>query len=475
MRSRKLTNAMTNIDDKMIESASESRRTMNLTKWGAVAAAFVLIFTGVFALIMQNNTPAANTVIAFDVNPSMELEVSQDEKIVSVKALNEDAEKVLADLKLENVDLKTAVRAIVGSMLEHGYISINQNSILVSVKSGDTDAANELQRLVREDITSLLGEKEIDASVITQPYEENKEVEKKAEENHISVAKATLIERIINAGITDANGVPYTYEALAALKINELKLLMESKKLAVGGIDTRGNASSGLYITKEAAAEKALQNAGLTADVITGLEIEMDFGRGRMLYEIEFDHEGIEYEYELDAITGEIVKHKQEKDDDDDKDEPITEAPATDRNAAIDKALSEAGLSRNDVKELKVELKKENGVLIYEVEFETKTAEYEYKINATDGTVVNSNIDKDEDDDAVTDTVALDKDAAIGKALADAGLTREEVRELEAELERKKDVLFYEIEFETDAFEYEYKVSANDGTIIKANKEPADD
>ncbi len=382
---------MNHIDDELIVSAEKGRIISKKPSWmklGALAAAFVLIFTGVFAVLMSN-TFAANTIVALDVNPSMEIEINKNEKIIEVRALNEDAEKILSELELKNVDLNTGVSAIIGAMVQNGYLTIDQNSILVSVK-GDNKNSDALQKQISESIASLLGNKNIDASVITQPYDENKEAEQKAKENNISVAKATLIGRVLDAGITDSNGVPYTYEALAQMSINELKLLIESKALNVGGIDSTGHASSGKYISKDAAISSALTHAGFARDQISRLETEMDFEKGKMLYEIEFVFNGIEYDYEIDATDGTIIKSKQELVDKDDNDEVITEVPALDRNAAIDKALFDASLTRDQVRELEVELEKKNGVLIYEIDFETSKFEYEYKINATDGTIIKS-------------------------------------------------------------------------------------
>ena len=43
-------------------------------------------------------------------------------------------------------------------------------------------------------------------------------------------------------------------------------------------------------------------------------ELELDREDGRMIYEIEFKHKSMEYEYEIDAITGELLRWKAERD-----------------------------------------------------------------------------------------------------------------------------------------------------------------
>ncbi len=394
----KITNAMNHINDSIIVGAERKAKiTRNPTwvKWVAVAACLTLIVSGIFAFIKPMEDVSANTIVAFDVNPSIELEIDKDEKVVEARALNEDAKKVLADMDLENVDIDVAVNAIVGSMLKNGYISVDRNSILVSV-SGDSEKAAELQKLISADIEKLLGEKKIDASVIAQTYEKNEDVEKKAEENHISVAKATLIDKIVAAGLKDAQGKAYSYESLAGLNVNELKLLLESKSVKVEGIESSGNASTTEYISADEALQIALANAGTTKEAVKGLEVEMDHEHGKMIFDVEFDLENTEFEYEIDAKTGEILEIEKEVDDDkdddddeiDDKDDVITEVPAVDKDAALAAALAHAGLSKDAVRDIEVELDKENGKLVYEVSFENAEFEFDYEISADDASVI---------------------------------------------------------------------------------------
>ncbi|MBR5809015.1 MAG: PepSY domain-containing protein [Clostridia bacterium] len=65
-------------------------------------------------------------------------------------------------------------------------------------------------------------------------------------------------------------------------------------------------------ITKEKAKRIALTHAGASEDKIQRLELKEDREDGRQVYEIEFDFEGLEYDYEIDAKTGEILKFGKE-------------------------------------------------------------------------------------------------------------------------------------------------------------------
>ncbi len=318
MKTPKIVNAMEHIDDEMLVNANQKKaKTLQTPMWKrltAIAAAFVLVFCGVLALTLPGGNRVAATV-ALDVNPSMEIDVNRKEEVIRVRALNEDAERVLAGMDLEDVDLNVAVNAIIGSMLQQGYLTADSNSILVSINSKDTERAAELQNALATDIENILGEQNIGASVFAQTYEKNQKVEEKAEKNHISVAKANLIDKIIKVGLTDSQGVPYTYETLAGMKVHELKLLLESRHIEPDDLQSSGTAASDSYIGDEKALAIALSHAELSREAVRGLEIELDYERGKMVYSVEFEEGRMEYEYEIDAKTGEIVAAEKEYDD----------------------------------------------------------------------------------------------------------------------------------------------------------------
>ncbi len=72
------------------------------------------------------------------------------------------------------------------------------------------------------------------------------------------------------------------------------------------------NVTDNSTITKEDAKKVALSHAGATEDNIKRFESKLDYENGRHVYEIEFDFNGYEYDYEIDAKTGEILQYNKE-------------------------------------------------------------------------------------------------------------------------------------------------------------------
>ena len=68
-------------------------------------------------------------------------------------------------------------------------------------------------------------------------------------------------------------------------------------------------------ITADQAQAIALAHAGLTDATVRRIEIEPDRERGIKVFEVEFDHGGYEYAYDIHAETGEILWSEKEIDD----------------------------------------------------------------------------------------------------------------------------------------------------------------
>ena len=68
-------------------------------------------------------------------------------------------------------------------------------------------------------------------------------------------------------------------------------------------------------ISRDKAKQIALDHANLKEADIKNYHIELDKDNGVLEYDIEFDHQGTEYDYEIDANTGEIREHTKDKED----------------------------------------------------------------------------------------------------------------------------------------------------------------
>lgn len=62
-----------------------------------------------------------------------------------------------------------------------------------------------------------------------------------------------------------------------------------------------------MYIGRDAALQLALRDAGVSPAAIREKDVEFERNRNGAWYDIDFEVPGMEYEYSLDAVTGEIL------------------------------------------------------------------------------------------------------------------------------------------------------------------------
>ena len=68
-------------------------------------------------------------------------------------------------------------------------------------------------------------------------------------------------------------------------------------------------------ITRDKAIEIALEKAKLQKADVYDLEAELDYEKGVLVWEVDFDYQNFDYSYDINANTGVIVFEEIEKDD----------------------------------------------------------------------------------------------------------------------------------------------------------------
>ncbi|MDO4808190.1 MAG: PepSY domain-containing protein [Coriobacteriales bacterium] len=69
------------------------------------------------------------------------------------------------------------------------------------------------------------------------------------------------------------------------------------------------------YIGEEAAKTAALTHASVAQADAIGLKAELDLDDGAAHYDVEFTAGGVEYDYNIDAFTGDVLSYESEVDD----------------------------------------------------------------------------------------------------------------------------------------------------------------
>ena len=164
-------------------------------------------------------------------------------------------------------------------------------------------------------------------------------------------------------------------------------------------------AAQGQGITEEDAKQIALRHANVSESDAVYMQVKLERDHGRDEYDVEFYAGNTEYDYEIDAATGEILSFDYDAES---YTPPAAQAQAG--NAAGSQnsqtsyisadqakaaAFAHANVNEKDVSKLEVDFDQDHGKAEYEVKFDVANMEYEYEIDAVTGEVISYEMDHD--------------------------------------------------------------------------------
>lgn len=181
---------------------------------------------------------------------------------------------------------------------------------------------------------------------------------------------------------------------------------------------------------------------------------------GEQYYEVDFTAGGQEYHYAIDAVTGTVIESGT--------------GSATGSGSLIGEdeakriALEDAGVAEADTTYMQVKRDRDDGTEVYDVEFYVASTgtEYDYEINAADGTI--RSLDHDAENytpsqsGTGTDTVKTEqevRDIALAKV---PGATEKDIR---LSLDRDDGRMSYEGKIIFEGMEYDFEIDAYSGAI----------
>ena len=238
---------------------------------------------------------------------------------------------------------------------------------------------------------------------------------------------------------------------------------------AAGTID----AMAAEKISEAEAKEIATEDAGHSVNDVRFDRVEVGTEQGASVYEIEFKTADVEYDYDIAIADGEIVKESRELR------RPSASGSQVSRARAKEIALKDAGVSEKDATFTKFENGDEDGIAVYEIEFEDADAEYDYDVAKAGGKIMNASrkvkvpacVAAEEKANAEAGTGKTGREAAIDAALGHAGFNADQVSGLRCEKDYDDGREIYDVEFRHGGYEYTYDIDAHSYRIVEWDKD----
>ena len=145
-------------------------------------------------------------------------------------------------------------------------------------------------------------------------------------------------------------------------------------------------------ISLQEAKQIALDNAGLKESDVIFVRTELELDDGYWKYEVEFYNDNKEYDYDIDATTGQIISFDQDAEFYAPPVRPAAQAQELTDQEALAVALQHAGVSQSDISRARIKRDFDDGFWKYEIEFRVGWTEYDYEIDAATGRVMSFDI-----------------------------------------------------------------------------------
>ena len=239
----------------------------------------------------------------------------------------------------------------------------------------------------------------------------------------------------------------------------------------VNSITQNINNNTREVISLEKAKEIALKHANLANDKVSFIKANQEFDDGIEKYDIEFYHNNKEYDYEINAINGNIISYDYDIEYCNNINKNIT---STQNNISIEKAkeiaLKHANLANDKVSFIKANQEFDDGIEKYDIEFYHNNKEYDYEINAINGNIISYDYDIEYCNNINKNITSTQNNISIEKAkeiaLKHANLANDKVSFIKANQEFDDGIEKYDIEFYHNSKEYNYEINANNGKIV---------
>ena len=290
---------------------------------------------------------------------------------------------------------------------------------------------------------------------------------------------------ILNKGIIGVTTVACVLLAAGIAYGNNYVSNSNANSAKQGAANAVTGTNTAKKITADEAKNIALAHAKLAQKDVTFVKAELETDNNRLIYDVDFYSGNVEYDYDIDAVTGEIISSDLDIENynipaQTTAAQQETAAPAADIGVerAKEIALAHAGLSNDKVSFVKAQLDNEDGVKVYDIEFYSGNVEYDYEISVADGTIISADQDIENYSipapastaaPTVSQTSEISAEKAKQIALSHAGVGAATFTKVELDID--DGIKVYEIEFKVGNVEYEYDINVSNGAIIKSSSE----
>lgn len=313
-----------------------------LMSYAAAAAVFLFMLFG-----WQYQTGMPDSHVYLDVNPSIEIVTNRQDKVIELRAENEDGKRLAEGLEYKGKSIYQVTEEVLDKMMIQNYLNKEHEFVLLSVYNKNQDKAEQQKQTLDKRIHDHLQAKELQPIVLSQKLDNTSTIENFAKQYGISVSKMTFIRNmiILNPELRTEDLVHLSIEQLVKLSQGmglELDKIIDSNdldriKVPLPEPEPEESFEEELDVItplpkddsdyddyyddnddydddyKQSKTEKPsiisrVEAESIALSIANGTITDFDFDEDDLEYEVEIELGNKEYEIAIDARTGEVLE-----------------------------------------------------------------------------------------------------------------------------------------------------------------------
>lgn len=189
---------------------------------GTFSLAIILM---IFVTVGLPQQLEASSSIFIEINPSVQIDLDEEDQVLKVIPLNEDARRLLEDLdNLEKLDVLVAVDAIIEKAIEKGHLSADHPVVLYDVISDSQTLLERLNDRIQAQIPAIAQQRLPNLDMVRG----NAHSRPDDPGSNLPTPGHTMRHNLI-LDILEAYPDEYTYEELSSLSMGELRRLITNQ------------------------------------------------------------------------------------------------------------------------------------------------------------------------------------------------------------------------------------------------------
>ncbi|MBC8062400.1 MAG: anti-sigma factor domain-containing protein [Clostridiaceae bacterium] len=175
----------------------------NIIRYAGLVACFLtIILVSIMSYSKFNTSKDIYAYVDIDINPSLEVAINKDNKVIFVKPINEDGKMLLKSLKLKGETLETAISEILNQSRHNGYIkSQTDNYVLIAMSLNPETIEYKKKLNYLLDALNGIAEENGKERIITRVIDTSWETRNLANQNNISTGKYTMYTKAKDLGL----------------------------------------------------------------------------------------------------------------------------------------------------------------------------------------------------------------------------------------------------------------------------------